>query len=141
MRLMGRGWALAGDAAGLVDPVTGGGIYYAMRSGDLLAESLLERCVESYPDRVREEFGRALALGSRLAHLFYHGDFLGSAVTTRLVELGARSQKLRQVVEDLVEGSQTYVGLALRLHLNLIGTLVEAAAGSLRGLLHRPQAA
>jgi flavin-dependent dehydrogenase len=41
LRLAGQGWALAGDAAGLVDPITGEGIYYAMRSGELLAEALL----------------------------------------------------------------------------------------------------
>ena len=49
--------------AGLVDPVTGEGIYYAMRSGELLAESLLEGLPELYPARVQEEFGKALALG------------------------------------------------------------------------------
>ena len=41
LRLLGQGWALVGDAAGLVDPVTGEGIYYAMRSGELLADVLL----------------------------------------------------------------------------------------------------
>ena len=30
-----------GDTAGLVDPITGEGIYYAMRSGDLLATSTI----------------------------------------------------------------------------------------------------
>ena len=34
-RLAGDGWLAAGDAGGLVDPVTGEGIYYAMRSGEL----------------------------------------------------------------------------------------------------------
>ena len=33
---------LAGDAAGLVDPVTGEGITYAIRSGQLAAQALLE---------------------------------------------------------------------------------------------------
>ena len=35
-RLAGPNWALAGDAAALVDPITGEGLYYALRSGDLL---------------------------------------------------------------------------------------------------------
>src|SRR5690242_6701416 len=34
-RLAGDGWIEVGDAGGLVDPVTGEGLYYAIRSGDL----------------------------------------------------------------------------------------------------------
>lgn len=37
----GDGWALIGDAAGFCDPITGEGIYYAFKSADLLADSLL----------------------------------------------------------------------------------------------------
>jgi geranylgeranyl reductase family protein len=37
-----RDAVLVGDAAGLVDPLTGEGIYYAQRSGELAAESILE---------------------------------------------------------------------------------------------------
>jgi flavin-dependent dehydrogenase len=131
LRLAGTGWALAGDAAGLVDPVTGEGIYYAMRSGELLAESLLAEAPELYPARVWEEFGKALALGARLARLFYYGDFLGKAVTTRLVEFGAKSHKFLEVIQDLIEGSQSYLGLTARLYLGLTRTLFEVAAASL----------
>lgn len=40
LRTGGDDWALIGDAAGLVDPITGEGIYYAFRSADLLAEAM-----------------------------------------------------------------------------------------------------
>ena len=40
-RVAGDGWMAVGDAAGLVDPITGEGIYYAIRSGDLAAQALL----------------------------------------------------------------------------------------------------
>jgi flavin-dependent dehydrogenase len=36
----GNGWALIGDAAGFADPITGEGIYYALKSADLLVEAL-----------------------------------------------------------------------------------------------------
>ncbi len=39
--LAGEGWLAVGDAGGLVDPVTGEGLYYAMRSGDLASEVIL----------------------------------------------------------------------------------------------------
>src|SRR5262249_54944521 len=46
LKVTGDGWALVGDAAGFVDPITGEGIYYALKSSDLLADSL---------DREREQ--------------------------------------------------------------------------------------
>jgi flavin-dependent dehydrogenase len=138
LRLAGQGWALVGDSAGLVDPVTGEGIYYALRSGELLAGSLLEGLPGLYPGRVWEEFGRGLALGARLAGMFYYGDFLGSGVTTRMVEFGARSHKFLDVVQDLLEGSQSYLGLTARLYLGLTRALLETGAGLLRETLQRP---
>ena len=41
-RACGPGWALLGDAAGFADPVTGEGIYYALRSAELFADVFLE---------------------------------------------------------------------------------------------------
>ena len=41
-RVEGEGWAAVGDAAGLVDPITGEGLYYALRSADLLAGCVRE---------------------------------------------------------------------------------------------------
>jgi geranylgeranyl reductase family protein len=123
LRLAGPGWALAGDAGGLVDPVTGEGIYYAMRSGELLAESLLEGLPDLYPERVQEEFGKSLALGARLARNFYYGDFLGEAVLTRMVEFGARSRKFLEVIQDMLEGSQSYLRLAAKFYLGLATAL------------------
>src|SRR5256885_12834146 len=40
-RVSGEGWLAVGDAAGLVDPITGEGLYYAIRSADLAAKALL----------------------------------------------------------------------------------------------------
>ena len=138
LRLAGKGWALVGDAAGLVDPVTGEGIYYAMRSGDLVAEALLEDLPQLYPERVRNEFGRALALGARLGALFYHGEFLGSSVTTRMIEFGARSRRFLEVVQDLIEGSKSYLGLIASLHWGLACTALEMGVGRLRGQFGMP---
>jgi len=41
-RLAGEGWLAVGDAGGLVDPITGEGLYYAMRSGDLASQAVLD---------------------------------------------------------------------------------------------------
>ena len=70
---------LVGDAAGQVKPTTGGGIFYALRCGDIAAEVMSE-CLESgdlskeallpYENRWKSEFGRELRLGY-LARLVY----------------------------------------------------------------------
>ena len=136
LRLGGPGWALAGDAGGLVDPVTGEGIYYAMRSGELLAQSLLEGLPELYPACVQDEFGKVLALGARLARTFYYGEFLGVAVPTCMVEFGARSPRFLEVVQDMLEGSHSYLGLAAKLYLGLAVALWDMGIEPLRKLLH-----
>ena len=95
LRLVGQGWALVGDAAGLVDPVTGEGIYYAMRSGELLALRLCSRTCRSFTRSACAMISAVpLALGARLASWFYHGEFLGGGVTTRMIEFGAHSREV-----------------------------------------------
>jgi len=135
LRLGGPGWALVGDTGGLVDPVTGEGIYYAMRSGELLAAALLEGLPELYPARVQEEFGKTLALGAQLARTFYYGEFLGGGVPTRMVEFGARSARFLGVIQAMLEGSQSYLGLAAKLYLGLAAALWDIGLGPLRQML------
>src|SRR5882762_3491418 len=50
--VIGKNWALVGDAAAWVDPLTGEGLFYAIRSGELLGRSLAEGCPEKYPSLV-----------------------------------------------------------------------------------------
>ena len=128
MRLEGPGWALAGDAAGLTDPVTGEGLYFALRSGELLAESMVKGF--SYARRVWNEFGRKLMLGARIGPKFYRGEFLGASVTTRIVQFCSRSRTFLSLFEDVVEGKQAYLGLPGRLFRNLPRSLVEIATHS-----------
>ncbi len=134
LRLAGKGWALVGDAAGLVDPVTGEGIYYAMRSGELLGESLLRGLpaaaagsLGDYPARASREFLGDLARGAQLAPMFYRGEFAGKTVTARMVDFARRSKTFRELLQDLVQGSQTYKGLAPRLYRQLFRSLFEMA--------------
>src|SRR5258708_1341220 len=77
-RVVGRNWALVGDAAAWVDPITGEGLYYALRSGDLLGQALVEGRSEEYPSRVRKDFSADLEFATRVARWFYRGRFLGA---------------------------------------------------------------
>jgi flavin-dependent dehydrogenase len=128
IRLEGKGWALVGDAAGLTDPVTGEGLYFALRSGELLADSMLAG--RSYARSVWKEFGSKLMLGARICPKFYCGDFLGASVTTRMVQFCSRSKTFLNLFQDVVEGTQEYHGLLGRLCRNLPKFLVETATYS-----------
>jgi flavin-dependent dehydrogenase len=112
--LAGPGWSMVGDAAGLADPITGEGIYFAMRSGELVADSILSGAPEAYPKHVWRDFGRKLAFGSHLVRRFYQGKFLGEVCTTRMIEYARRSQAFRKLMRDLIDGSQSYPTLVFR---------------------------
>jgi flavin-dependent dehydrogenase len=53
--------AAIGDAAGLVDPLTGDGMYEALLSGRLAAEALLDDDLADYPRRLAQQHARHLA--------------------------------------------------------------------------------
>lgn len=114
-KIAGRNWALAGDAAAYVDPITGEGLFYALRSGDLLAESLVNRQPEGYPARLRAEFVVDLEIAAHLVRRVFRGTFLGGAVTTRMVQFARRSATFRDLLRDLFSGAQDYRTLRKRL--------------------------
>ncbi|MCU1327716.1 MAG: geranylgeranyl reductase [Bryobacterales bacterium] len=128
-RVAGDGWLATGDAAGLVDPITGEGLYYAMRSADLAAQSILSDPADelgtAYRKSIRKDFVGDLEFGSRLAHRVFHGKFLFGAVTSRMVQFTRLSPRFRDVMQDLFEGSQPYLGLKRRLFKNLNWSLLE----------------
>jgi flavin-dependent dehydrogenase len=105
---------LLGDAAGLVDPLTREGIYYALLSGAWAAEAIAARGASRpeavYADRVRHEIYPELARAARLSGLFFSPGF------SRLFVSALReSAAIRAVFRDLVAGTQPYRGLRRRL--------------------------
>ncbi len=128
-RVAGDRWMAVGDAAGLVDPVTGEGLYYAMRSADLAARTLLNEAVEkteqAYRWLLRRDFAADLELGSRLAQRIFHGKYLFGSVPARMIQFTRRSPTFRDVMQDLFSGTQNYIGLKGRLLRNLNGSLFE----------------
>ena len=74
--IAGERWALVGDAAALADPITGEGIYYALRSACVLADTLrADGSPARYPGRVLDDFGRELLTAARLHARFYAPGF------------------------------------------------------------------
>jgi flavin-dependent dehydrogenase len=124
-RISGSNWALAGDAAACVDPITGEGLYYALRSGDLLAQAIAERQPEAYPERLRAAFSADLEFAANIARKVFRGTFLGGAITTRMVQLINYSPAFRALMRDVFSGSQDYRGLKQRLWNQLGITVAE----------------
>jgi flavin-dependent dehydrogenase len=138
-RVSGDGWIAVGDAAGLVDPVTGEGLYYAIRSGDLAAEAVLSEQLAPcqrhsvYRSLIHGEFLEDLAFGAGLAKRFFIQQFLFSSVPARMIDLMKKSPRMTEIVQDLFAGTQGYIGLKRRLIENLNGTLFELFMGFMLG--------
>jgi geranylgeranyl reductase family protein len=113
-RAAGPGWALLGDAAGFADPVTGEGIFYALRSAELFAQSYLAKRPLDYEQLWRDDFGRELKRAAEMRGRFY-GQFWGAPFTERMIELGRAHGGIRRVLRELVAGDQGYVSLKRKL--------------------------
>lgn len=130
-RVAGEGWIAVGDAAGLVDPITGEGLYYAIRSGDLASQVVLS-CEHSFHEKaniyramLEHDFAADLAFGASLAKRVFLGRFLCSTVPARMVQFIRRSPRFCELMQDLFAGTQPYLGLKERLLRNLNGTMME----------------
>lgn len=110
----GGNWALLGDAAGFADPVTGEGIYYALRSAELFAEAFARGDVRSYETTWRKDFGAELRRAAQMRRRFY-GNFWGAPFTERMIEFAKGHRGVKRVLGELVAGDQGYTDLKKKL--------------------------
>jgi menaquinone-9 beta-reductase len=112
----GRGAVLlVGDAAGLVDPITGEGIGWAVRSGQMAATSAALALAMGTPDRALAVYQKRMATVLRelgrarlLAKIVYHPRFQPG-----FLRLLARSERLQRKYLDLLAGQLDYADLRL----------------------------
>jgi len=111
-RAAGPGWLLLGDAAGLVDPITREGIFFALQSADAAADAVLAAgdAAVTYPQRLRDSIYPELIRAARLKSTFFRPKF-----TALLLRALADSAPIREIMIDLIAGRQTYRGLRRRL--------------------------
>jgi len=140
LKASGEGWALVGDAAGFADPITGEGIYYALKSADLCADALLgnghlgcgrghetagmshldeppsdspqySEATARYEHLWRDSFGRDLEHASYRLPRFYRGTFFGHIFTDAMVALARHHRGVRTILERALMGEQSYLTL------------------------------
>jgi geranylgeranyl reductase family protein len=105
----GPGWFLAGDAAGLVDPITREGIYFALLSGEWAAQAAASTDSAPharYHGRIHDEIGADLARAAR-----YKAGFFRPRFTRLLLDALSESAGIREVMADLVAGRRAYSSL------------------------------
>jgi geranylgeranyl reductase family protein len=110
---------LAGDAAGLVDPLLGEGIRHAARSGELAGEACVNDSPVGYARRVNREIVADLVWAGRWARLFYGLPALSFA-------LGVRNPHFVEAFIGVMSGRLSYTEL-----------LAKSPFYALRGLTER----
>ena len=130
--MSGEGWMMIGDSAGLVDPITGEGLYYALRSAELCAQALLAEDYAQYQRRLEGEIISELKLAARVSQRFYTGQIFGESVLEKMISLAQQSASVRELMSDLFAGIQGYRGLRTRLMGIAPGLILEGISGGLR---------
>ena len=109
----GKGWLAIGDAAGLINPMNGEGIDYALESGMLAADLFLQRPAHApaeYDRQLGQRFDGFLRAGRRFAFLIGH---------PRLMRTGLR----------FALGTDAVAAITLQVMGNLVDSETPGAAG------------
>ncbi len=130
LEVCGEGWSTIGDSAGLVDPITGEGLYYALRSAELCAQALLEGQPDGYRSLLAEEVLPELRLAAKVSRRFYRGEIFGDSVLEKIVALTAQSATFRELMSDLFAGIQSYGDLRARMYRILPAVMAEGLAAT-----------
>ncbi|MGD0877631.1 MAG: geranylgeranyl reductase family protein [Anaerolineales bacterium] len=113
---------LIGDAAGLVDPFTGEGIRFAIKSGHLAAQAILTGAPECYSEWVNKSMGRNLRMGNVMRRIFY-------PYQKTWFELALRSPAVSQALLDMFADRSGYGRLLLTIAITFPRSLFTKKIG------------
>lgn len=125
--LQSRRCVLVGDAAGLLDPLTGEGIRHAIHSARLAADAIAADELDRYTRLVQIRIGAALRQALGLAVIFYYLPFIS-------FQLGVRNRFITPDFARMLGGELDYGDLMLRLPKYLVGVLGSARTRRLRSM-------
>jgi geranylgeranyl reductase family protein len=100
---------LVGDSAGMVNPMTGGGILYAMEAGRIAA-SIIDDCItkEEYGKNSLEAYQRIWEStnGKDMSSMLLAQKLFTSFLTEVLFRIGAEDQKIQDMVSNAMSESE-----------------------------------
>jgi geranylgeranyl reductase family protein len=108
-RFTGRRTLLVGDAAGLVSPVTGEGVYYAIYSGRIAAEVIAEAArrksplyLKEYDVKIKQKIIPELETAEFMADVLFRSERNSEIVC----EIASEDTTMRNLMIDFVTGSR-----------------------------------
>lgn len=100
---------LIGDSAGMVNPLTGGGIMYAMEAGRIAA-SVIDRCLaqEEYEEEILLQYQKQWARnhGKDMASMLLAQKIFTSCLAETLFEIGARDEQIQEMISNAMAESE-----------------------------------
>ncbi len=101
IKLVNKNILLAGDAAHLMDPLSGEGIQHALASGRLAAQAIIKNDLRLYENGIKQKITDSLKISSRLAKFFY-------AFPKFSYEHAVKNPKATELFASLLTGEITY---------------------------------
>jgi geranylgeranyl reductase family protein len=130
---------LAGDSAGFVDPLTGEGMHYALRSGQIAAKAILDQDTanisKTYEDMCKKEFEDELShalwiVRSLNPHreLFFDAFFQNKDILDGYIEIAAAKKTYKNFAAQILP-------VIIQMHIDKYDGKVYKARKLLKGLL------
>jgi len=122
----GDNWALVGDAAGHVDPITGEGIIFALWGAELLSKAILNGDIKSYDSLWRKVYGHNLMTGTKFLHTFYKPNIL-----ELIIMIARNSKTFAKIVHKTIGSEIFYENLIMEIVKNSPKILIESVNNKL----------
>jgi geranylgeranyl reductase family protein len=104
MHICDNNWALIGDAATFVDPVSGEGIYYAIYSAEILSQCIVKNELARYQPLCMKHFGENLVKALQSIKYVYQPEFIEV-----MIQMAKESLSVRKIISGMMIGSLDYV--------------------------------
>ena len=115
-----KNWALIGDAASFVEPISGEGIYYAIYSAEILTRCILKNELTLFQQLCMKHFGKNLVKAGQTFDYFYQAEFLETMVT-----MAEKSKPIRKILSEMVAGDIDYLSWKCRFRRKFFKILVD----------------
>jgi len=108
--------ALVGDAACQVKPLTGGGIYYGLKSAELLAECVRDNRLDEYDRRLKKKYGKEIKFGLKARKLYEEINekelkniFMLFKKNTGIIERAANFENHSKIFEEAFKNPKIFM--------------------------------